>query len=137
MAALVVETLSDILNSLNAMNSPAAEVKSPKNAARRSPLKAMGVGALRMILAGILLGWLYAWASPQAYPKDRPLGFMHGMVHGGLMPMALPALVIGHDVEIFAANNNGRLYKLGYICGINICGLLFFGFSFGGLRARR
>lgn len=88
---------------------------------------------LRLVIAGILLGYLYAWASPLVYPKDRPLGFAFGLAHGGLMPMAMPSLVIGKNVEIFAANNNGRFYKLGYICGINVCGLLFFGFGFGGL----
>ena len=49
------------------------------------------------------------------------------------MPMAMPSLIIGKNVEIFANNNNGRFYKLGYICGINVCGLLFFGFGFGGM----
>lgn len=88
---------------------------------------------LRLVIAGLLLGFLYAWASPLVYPKDRPLGFAHGFAHGGLMPMALPSLVIGKNVPIFAENNNGRFYKLGYICGINVCGLLFFGFGFGGL----
>ena len=52
------------------------------------------------------------------------------MLHGGLMPMALPSLVMGQNVDIFAANNSGRLYKLGYIVGINICGLIFFGSAF-------
>src|SRR6478735_6033428 len=75
---------------------------------------------LRLVIAGILLGYLYAWASPLVYPKDRPLGFAFGFAHGGLMPMALPSLVIGKNVPIFAENNNGRLYKLGYICGINV-----------------
>jgi hypothetical protein len=88
---------------------------------------------LRLVIAGILLGYLYAWASPLVYPKDRPLGFAFGFAHGGLMPMALPSLVIGKNVPIFADNNNGRFYKLGYICGINVCGLVFFGFGFGGL----
>jgi hypothetical protein len=88
---------------------------------------------LRLVIAGILLGYVYALASPLVYPKDRPLGFAFGFAHGGLMPMALPSLVIGKNVPIFADNNNGRFYKLGYICGINVCGLLFFGFGFGGL----
>jgi hypothetical protein len=87
---------------------------------------------LRLVFIGILLGYLYAWAAPLVYPKDRPLGFYYGMAHGGLMPMALPSLVIGKDVDIFAGNNNGRFYKLGYICGINVCGLVFFGFGFAG-----
>lgn len=86
-----------------------------------------GVGFALTIL---ILSWFYAWASPSAYPKDRPLGFGHGALHGALMPMALPSLVMGNDVEIFAANNSGRPYKIGYIVGINVCGLLVFGSLF-------
>ena len=78
----------------------------------------------------LVLTWFYAWASPAAYPKDRPLGFGHGALHGALMPMALPSLVMGKDVEIFAANHSGRLYKIGYIVGINACGLLVLGSAF-------
>jgi hypothetical protein len=78
----------------------------------------------------LLLSWFYAWVSPHAYLKDRPLGFGHGALHGALMPMALPSLVLGQDVEIFAANNSGRPYKIGYIVGINLCGLLVFGSAF-------
>ena len=37
---------------------------------------------------------------------------------------------MGKDVDIFDANNSGRGYKLGYIVGINVCGLLFFGSVF-------
>ncbi len=77
-----------------------------------------------------LLGWFYGWASPHAYPKDRSLGFGHGALHGALMPMALPGLVLGKDVEIFAENNSGRPYKIGYIVGINLCGLAVFGSAF-------
>jgi hypothetical protein len=77
-----------------------------------------------------LLSWLYGWASPWAYPKDRALGFRHGALHGALMPMALPSLVTGLNVDIFASNNTGRPYKIGYIVGINVCGLLVFGSAF-------
>ena len=92
---------------------------------------------LRLILTGILLGYLYGWASPLVYPKDRPLGFAYGFAHGGLMPMAMPSLIMGKNVDIFANNNNGQFYKLGYICGINVCGLIFFGLGFGGLPKRK
>jgi len=43
------------------------------------------------------------------------------------MPAALPALLMGKDVPIYAPANVGRLYKIGYILGINICGTVFFG----------
>lgn len=82
------------------------------------------------LTVALLLGWFYGWASPRVYPRDGSLGFGYGVLHGGLMPMALPSLVMGQNVDIFAANNSGRLYKLGYIVGINLCGLIFFGSAF-------
>ena len=57
-------------------------------------------------------------------------GFGKGVIHGAMMPLALPNLLIGNDVSIYAANNTGRTYKLGYSLGVNLCGLLFFGFFF-------
>jgi len=53
-----------------------------------------------------------------------------------MMPLSLPSLVIGKDVPIYDANNLGRIYKIGYICGINVCGLAFFGPIFWRPRAR-
>jgi len=79
------------------------------------------------LIASLLLGWFYEWSSPRAFPKNQTLGFGYGMLHGALMPLALPSLLMGQDVEIFAKDNSGRLYKIGYICGINLCGLSFFG----------
>ena len=77
-----------------------------------------------------IFGWLYGWASPRMFPRETSAGFGFGMLHGALMPMALPSLVLGQEVEIYAANNSGRTYKLGYIVGINVCGLIFFGSAF-------
>ena len=42
-------------------------------------------------------------------------------------PLSLPSLVIGRDVPIYDPKNSGRSYKIGYICGVNICGLVFIG----------
>jgi len=80
-----------------------------------------------LAIVTIVFGWFYALASPWAFPKNKTPGFGYGMLHGALMPVALPSLVIGRDVEIFAADNSGRFYKIGYICGINLCGIAFFG----------
>jgi hypothetical protein len=44
--------------------------------------------------------------------------------------MALPALLMGKDVDIYSMRNVSRGYKLGYIVGINLCGLVFFGGAF-------
>ena len=94
------------------------------------PLKTLLRKAVILVVVGVIFGWVYAWASPWVFPRERPAGFGHGVAHGALMPMALPSLLIGKDVEIYAPNNSGRLYKIGYIAGINICGLVFFGSAF-------
>ena len=88
------------------------------------------LGAIRLFVIGLLLGWLYGWVGPWLYPAERRFGFAWGMAHGAFMPMALPALLMGQDVSIYSEHNTGRGYKLGYIAGINLCGLVFFGGAF-------
>lgn len=66
-----------------------------------------------------------------------PAGFLRGMAHGALMPCALPNLLVGNDVTIYAAENTGRTYKLGYTVGVNTCGAIFFGFFFWRLNRWR
>jgi hypothetical protein len=88
------------------------------------------VSAMRLFVIGLLLGWIYGWAGPRLYPARTRFGFLCGMAHGACMPMALPALLMGKDVDIYSEHNTGRSYKLGYIAGINLCGLVFFGGAF-------
>ena len=83
--------------------------------------------AVMIAVVTLVFGWLYSWATPRAYPTDRSAGFGYGLLHGAFMPLSLPSLVIGHDVRIYDDNNQGRIYKIGYICGVNICGLVFIG----------
>jgi Mg/Co/Ni transporter MgtE len=93
-------------------------------------LRAWGIKLIWLVLVGILLGYCYQAAVPRLYRPETRAGFWLGAVHGFLMPVALPNLLAGQDVPIFAANNTGRNYKLGYIGGINLCGLIFFGVAF-------
>jgi cytosine/uracil/thiamine/allantoin permease len=83
-----------------------------------------------LLVAGLLLGWAYVWAAPRLYLPETVASFWRGTAHGALMPAALPSLLMGNDVPIFAPNNDGRIYKIGYIAGINLCGLVFFGLAF-------
>ena len=83
-----------------------------------------------LIVATVILGWVFAWAQSGSYQADRTAGFWMGLVHGAVMPAALPCLLVGKDVPIFAPNNTGRRYKLGYVFGINCSGIVFFGLSF-------
>jgi hypothetical protein len=93
-------------------------------------LKTLLKKAVSLIIVGVIAGWIYTWASPHLFPRNKEMGFWFGVAHGALMPIALPSLLMGQDVEIFATPNSGRPYKIGYIGGINLCGLLFFGTAF-------
>lgn len=46
------------------------------------------------------------------------------------MPVALPSLLMGSDAPIYSPRGDARSYKIGYIAGINLCGLIFFGLAF-------
>ena len=100
----------------------------PAPSARKpAPVKFLLRKAATIVLVTLVFGWLYGWAAPRAYAGRRPAGFAFGLLHGAMMPLSLPSLVIGRDVPIYAADNTGRLYKIGYICGVNICGIAFIG----------
>ena len=90
-------------------------------------------------LTAISLGLVFAqgWAAPRYYQPDYVAGFPVGLLEGALMPAALPGLVAGKDVPIYAPNNLGRPYKIGYIVGLNTCGTLFFGVAFWQPRRRK
>ena len=85
----------------------------------------------------IILGFAQGWAATRTYQPAQPAGFRMGLAHGMLMPAAFPGLVMGHDLPIYAANNQGRVYNLGYILGINTCGAIFFGICFWQPRRRQ
>ena len=83
-----------------------------------------------LIVASVVLGWAFAWAQSGSYGADRKAGFWVGLVHGAVMPAALPCLLAGKDVPIFNPTNTGRTYKIGFLFGINACGVVFFGLGF-------
>ena len=83
-----------------------------------------------LVLLGLAFGFTYDWASTRYYGPERVAGLPLGMMHGALMPAALPILLSGKDLPIYAPKNEGRLYNIGYIAGINLCGTLFFGVAF-------
>ena len=104
---------------MNATQAPAAKPRLPARLLLRK--------AATLAIVTVAFGWFYSWASPRAFPQNRTAGFSYGLLHGALMPLSLPSLVIGRDVPIYDTNNSGRIYKIGYICGVNICGLVFIG----------
>ena len=85
---------------------------------------------ISLAITGLIFGLAYNWAAPRFYRPDQTPGFWMGALHGALMPVAAPSLLMGQDVPIYATANTGRGYKLGYIAGINGCGLVFFGLTF-------
>jgi hypothetical protein len=105
--------------------------------ARVSWVKTLAVKIATLVLLGLVLGYAYDWAAPRFYGSERLPGFKLGVLHGALMPVALPTLLMGKDVPIYAASNTGRIYKIGYIAGINLCGLTFFGIAFWQPRNRK
>lgn len=89
----------------------------------------LGAKIAALVLLGLLLGFTQDWAASRFYGPEREAGFHSGVVQGALMPAALPALLMGKDVPIYAPANEGRSYKIGYIMGINLCGTVFFGLA--------
>lgn len=66
-----------------------------------------------------------------------PAGFVRGAFDGAAMPMMMPYLVFAGDAPIYAENNTGRGYKLGYTLGVNACGAVFFGLLYRRVRRLR
>lgn len=82
---------------------------------------------LVLAFLAVTLTWVLRASNRSMERSGEPAGFGLGLLHGACMPAALPHLLFGKDVPIFAESNNGRLYKLGYTVGVNGCGMLFFG----------
>lgn len=104
----------------------AAADLSPRKPSVFSPARLLGRICL-ILLITYAFGWVLNRSVNASNKGLEPAGFGRGMVHGALMPGAMPSLFFGRDVVIYATNNNGRLYKLGYTFGVNACGAFFFG----------
>jgi len=88
------------------------------------------IKCLAMAVFVWVLANLQGWAAKNSYKPENVADFKMGILHGILMPAAFPALVAGHDMPIYASNNTGRNYKIGYILGLNTCGTMFFAIAF-------
>jgi hypothetical protein len=105
--------------------------------ARMSKTKVIIIKIIALTAISLALIFAQGWAAPRYYQSDYVAGFCTGLLEGALMPAALPGLLGGHDVPIYAPNNEGRSYKIGYILGLNTCGTFFFGVAFWQPRRRR
>jgi hypothetical protein len=113
---------------------PATQAKAAPGLAR--------VGRLIWRVASIIamatvVGWLLGRSNRSLEASGGTAGFGRGIIHGALMPCAMPNLLMGRDVIIYATNNSGRTYKLGYTIGVNGCGAIFFGIFFWRLNRWR
>lgn len=106
------------------------EAPPPATTPRRLGPKQIATKIIGLVLLGIGFGLGYDWAATRFYRPAEPAGFKMGVLHGTLMPAALPALLMGKNLPIYASSNEGRLYNIGYIAGVNLCGTIFFGFGF-------
>ena len=95
-----------------------------------SKAKLIAIKVIILTLLALALGFVQGWASSRCYRPDHVAGFHMGLLHGILMPAALPGLLAGQNLPIYAPNNSGRPYNIGYIFGINTCGTIFFGVAF-------
>ena len=98
--------------------------------ARLSKAKLITIKIIILTLLALALGFVQGWASSRSYKRDHVAGFHMGLLHGILMPAALPGLLLGQNLPIYAPTNSGRPYNIGYIFGINTCGTIFFGVAF-------
>lgn len=83
-----------------------------------------------------ILACLQGWASKHSYKPEQCADFKTGILHGILMPASFPTLIMGHDIPIYAPNNTGKNYKIGYLLGLNTCGSVFFGLAYWGMGNR-
>lgn len=65
--------------------------------------------------------------APEGYTSDE-YGFFSGIWHGICLPFAIIGKIFGVDVGIYAENNTGFFYWIGFIFGIG---------GFGGGAYRR
>ena len=102
-----------------------------------SKTKVIVIKVVAMTVISLALIFAQGWAAPRYYQPDYHAGFYMGLLEGALMPAALPGLLRGQDVPIYAPNNEGRGYKIGYILGLNGCGTFFFWVCFWQPRRRK
>ena len=89
---------------------------------------------LMIVAVAFCIGLILNQIARSLEKSHQPAGFARGLLQGALMPMAMPNLLVGNNVTIYAENNTGVTYKLGYTTGVNSCGTIFFGFFFWRLR---
>src|SRR4029077_14576631 len=73
--------------------------------------------AIGWLVIAFTIGWILNRLGHHFDQDAQPAGYARGFVQGALMPMAMPNLAFGSDVQIYSANNTGIHYKFGYTAG--------------------
>jgi hypothetical protein len=97
-------------------------------------VRRLAARCLVLLLLALAIGASLKHLSASLARAGRPAGFSRGLLQGALMPMSMPNLLAGQDLTIYAQNNTGLSYKLGYTVGVNGCGAIFFGVLFWRVR---
>src|SRR6185295_16573802 len=105
-SACVARRLKNMLLLTETMNATQAKPLSPAAHRRKLLLRILMVVAVAAFV-GLLMRGLTALMER----GQGPAGFFRGMAQGALMPCALPNLIVGKDVTIYALNNTGLTYK--------------------------
>jgi hypothetical protein len=72
---------------------------------------------LKSSLSIIVLILLVSSCAPEGYTSDE-YGFFSGIWHGVCLPFAIIGKIFGSDIGIYAENNSGFLYWIGFIIGL-------------------
>lgn len=85
--------------------------------------------SILIVFIALLLLTSLSSCAPKSYTSSE-YGFFSGIIHGIVILFALIGKLFGADVGLYAENNSGFFYWLGFIIGIG-------GFGGGASSARR
>lgn len=72
---------------------------------------------LKSSLSILVLILLVSSCAPEGYTSVE-YGFFSGIWHGVCLPFAIIGKIFGSDIGIYAENNSGFLYWIGFIIGL-------------------
>jgi hypothetical protein len=86
-----------------------------------------------LIVSAFLLVLFFITSCAPVGMSTQEYGLLYGIVHGFISPFVFIARFFGAHIGLYAANNTGLLYWVGFILGL----VLLFGGGGGGYATRR
>lgn len=88
----------------------------------------------RIIIGSLLLLVLFSFTScaPVGMTQEK-YGLLYGIIQGFISPFTLIAKLLGAHVGVYAENNTGAFYWVGFVLGL----IILLGGSGGGVARRR